>query len=51
MKCDDERRRRIAELNDALRQSFSGSKVVKTASIAALPNEVEATILGKVTAL
>ena len=48
MRSDADRRRRIAELNDGFRRSFSGGRVMMTASIAALPSDVRATILRKV---
>ena len=40
---------RIRELNDAFRKSFSGGKVVMTASISALPEMVRANALLEVT--
>jgi hypothetical protein len=45
MMSDCKRRRKIVELNDAFRRSLSGGRVMKTASIAALPGEVQACIL------
>ena len=48
MKMEVTRRLRIAELNDRLRQSFMGGRVMKTASIAALPIDVQVTIMGRV---
>ncbi|MGH9808538.1 MAG: DUF3768 domain-containing protein [Terriglobia bacterium] len=44
--CD--RRQRIAELNDKFRRTFVGGMVVKSAAIAALPADVQATIMQKV---
>ena len=40
---------RIREVNDAFRKSFSGGKVVTTASVAALPDMVRANALLEVT--
>ena len=39
---------RIRELNDAFRKSFTGGKVVMTASVAALPDMVRANALVEV---
>jgi hypothetical protein len=39
---------KIALLNDALRQTFTGGKVVMTAAVDALPVDVKATVLQKV---
>jgi hypothetical protein len=48
MNRQDERRQRIAIINDAFRRSLSGGKVMLTASIAALPSDVKALIIRKV---
>jgi hypothetical protein len=45
---DIERTRRIRELNDSLRRTFTGGRVFKTMGIDALPIDVQATILDKV---
>jgi Protein of unknown function (DUF3768) len=45
----NEKTARIRELNDAFRKTFSGGKVVTTASVAALPNMVTAHALVEVT--
>jgi len=42
-----ERTRRIRELNDAFRRSFSGGKVTMTAGVYALPDMVKAAALQK----
>ena len=39
---------KIALLNDALRQTFSGGKVMMTAAVDALPADVKANVLQKV---
>ena len=39
---------RIRELNDAFRKTFAGGKMVMTASVAALPEMVKSSALGKV---
>ena len=39
---------RIQELNDAFRKTFAGGKMVMTASVAALPEMVKSSALGKV---
>jgi hypothetical protein len=44
-----DRTARIRELNDAFRKTFSGGKVVMTASVAELPDMVRATALLEVT--
>lgn len=41
-------RRKIASLNDDFRSTFSGGQVMLTASIAALPSDVQALIMCKV---
>jgi Protein of unknown function (DUF3768) len=41
---------RIAELNDLLRKTFTGGRIVITAGIAALPESDQAAILAKVQA-
>ena len=41
-------RNRIRELNDALRQTFAGGRVMMTAGVNALPDAEKATVLGKV---
>jgi hypothetical protein len=48
MSQQDERSKRIRELNDNLRSTFTGGKVLKTIGIDALPTDVQATILEKV---
>jgi Protein of unknown function (DUF3768) len=43
-------RNRIRELNDALRRSFAGGRVMMTAGVDALPDTAKAAVLGKVRA-
>ncbi|MEP0313225.1 DUF3768 domain-containing protein [Hyphomonas sp.] len=44
----DERTRRTRELNDSFRRSFSGGRVMLTASVYALPSDVKAMAIRKV---
>ena len=46
-----ERTARIRDLNDAFRTTFRGGKIVKTASVAALPDMVVAAALVSVAEL
>ena len=41
-------RNRIRQLNDALRRSFAGGRVMMTAGVDALPDAEKAAVLGKV---
>src|ERR1039457_3240381 len=43
-----EQARRIRQLNDAFRKTFAGGKMVMTANVAALPEMVKSSALGKV---
>jgi uncharacterized protein DUF3768 len=45
---ENERARRIRELNDTLRSTFMGGRVMKTVGIDALPEDLQASILDKV---
>ena len=44
----DARTKRIRELNDSFRRSFSGGRVMLTASVDALPSDVKAMAIRKV---
>jgi hypothetical protein len=43
-----ERQQKIATLNDAFRRNFRGGRLMMSVSIATLPSEVRAMILGKI---
>ena len=42
------KRRRIRELNDAVRTTFAGGRIVTTAGVDALPLEVKMAVIGRV---
>lgn len=43
-----EYRAKVARLNDAFRQSFTGGRVLQTAGVASLPGDVQALVLRRV---
>jgi hypothetical protein len=45
---DSEQTKRIRELNDSFRSTFTGGRVLTTIGIAALPSDVQAIIIRKV---